>query len=250
MHHTETFEIIGAGVRKRRSKDDDYIWTLRNLDLTIYSGERLALVGNSGSGKTTLLRLLADLEKPDEGKILFEGQPISSYEPRSYRRKVGFVRQTPALFDKAVEDNFRFAFEASGGDYSREKAGDLLRKVGLDEKLLGAKSDTLSVGQAQRVSIARALAADPAVLLMDEPTSALDPHSAKSIVQLIENLSRELEITAVLVLHNLELAKRGTDRVALLQQGKIDSIGKTEEFFANPPTELARRFVEGEQIED
>ncbi len=250
MQDTGTFEIIGAGVRKRRSKDDDYIWILRNLDLKIYSGERLALVGNSGSGKTTLLRLLADLEKPYEGKILFEGQPIESYEPRSYRSKVGFVRQTPALFDKTVEDNFRFAFEASGGDFSPEKAGELIRKVGLNEKLLGAKSDTLSVGQAQRVSIARALAAEPVVLLMDEPTSALDPHAANSIVQLVENLTRELQLTAILVLHNLELAKKGTDRLALLHQGKIDSIGKTEDFFANPPTELARRFVDGEKIED
>jgi len=250
MHHSKTFELAGVGVQKRRSKDDEYVWILRDLDLTVFSGERLALVGNSGSGKTTLLRLLADLEKPDEGKILFEGQPIESNEPRQYRCRVGFVRQTPALFDKTVEDNFRFAFEASGGDFSREKAGELLRKVGLNEKLLGAKSDTLSVGQAQRVSIARAMATDPAVLLMDEPTSALDPHAANSIVQLVENLTRELELTAILVLHNLELAKKGTDRVALLHQGKIDSIGKTDDFFANPPTELARRFVNGEQIDN
>jgi ABC-type methionine transport system ATPase subunit len=250
MQNSVTFDIRGIGLKKRRSKDEEYSWILRNLDLIVHSGERLALVGNSGSGKTTLLRLLASLEPFSEGEILFEGKHIEELEPRNYRKTVGFVRQTSAMFDGTIEDNLRFAMEVSGAGFEREKAEKLLAKVGLDSKLLCAKSDTLSVGQAQRVSIARTLATEPQVLLMDEPTSALDPHSANAIVQLVENLAREMNITAILVLHNLELAKKGTDRIALLHCGKIDSFAPTADFFANPPTELARRFVNGELIDE
>ncbi len=250
MHHSETFDIRNVGVRKRRSKDEDYVWILRNLNLKVYTGERLALVGNSGSGKTTLFRLLADLEEPSEGDIVFESKPITSYDSREYRRRVGLVSQTPALFDGTVADNLLYAASASERGFSIEDARNLISRVGLEYKMLEAKTDTLSAGQAQRVSIARTLATEPSVLLMDEPTSALDPHSANAIVQLVEDLTRKMELTALLVLHDLQLARRGTDRVALLQGGKIDSIAKTDEFFTNSPTELARKFVNGEFIED
>lgn len=250
MHHSVTFDIRDVGVKKRRSKEEDYVWILRNLNLKIYTGERLAMVGNSGSGKTTFLRLLADLDQPSEGKILFEDNPIQAYEPRKYRRRVGFVQQTPSLFQGTVEDNLRFAAEAAERDFSRKKAESLMARAGLEPSLVDAKADTLSVGQAQRVSIARTMATEPTVLLMDEPTSALDPHSANAIVQLVEDLTRKMQLTAILVLHDLQLAKRGTDRVALLQGGKIDSVAPTEKFFSNPPTELARKFVNGEYIED
>jgi len=250
MHNSKTFELNKIGIRKRRSKSDDYVWILKGLDLNVYTGERLALVGDSGSGKTTLLRLMADLELPTEGEILFDGKSICDYNPREYRRSVGFVSQTPSLFDGDVENNLKFAFDTAGIQFYREKCESLLLQVGLDAKLLGAKSDTLSVGQAQRVSIARALATAPSVLLMDEPTSALDPRASNAIVQLVGNLTRNMNMTAVLVLHDLAFARRGTDRIALLADGKIDSCTPTEGFFREPPTELARRFVSGEPTDN
>ncbi len=245
MHHSKILELSGVGVRKRRSREDEYSWILRGLDLTVFAGERLALIGDSGSGKTTLLRVLADLEPIREGEILFNNTPVRDLNPSDYRRKVGLVQQTPALFDVDVEYNLQFAPKLENKEFSREELISLLAKVGLGEKLLGAKVETLSVGQAMRVAIARTLSMAPSVLLMDEPTSALDPLSSHKILELVKNLSREMAMTAVLVLHDMEFAKNGADRVALLHDGRIAACTGSKEFFSNPPTDLAKRFAEG-----
>jgi len=248
MHHRKIFELINVGRRKRRSAEEAYSCILRNLDLTVYAGERLGIVGSSGSGKTTLIRLLADLESPDEGQIFFDGKNIANFDPKEYRRLIGYVQQSPSLFDGTVEENLVFGSRLIGKESTTDKLKKLVQQVGLAEELLAAKINTLSVGQAQRVAIARALSVNPSVLLMDEPTSALDTAAARKIVELVKNLALEMELTVVMVLHDLEIAKSCTDRVALLADGKINSIGPSESFFRSPPTELAQRFAAGMEI--
>ncbi|RKZ29467.1 phosphate ABC transporter ATP-binding protein [bacterium] len=248
MHHRKVFELSGIGRKKRRSHYDDYKWILRNLDLDVFAGERLGLIGASGSGKTTLLRLLANLEPPDEGQILFDTKCIGNYNPSEYRRSIGFVQQTPSLFDGSVQDNLQFAPRLRNSELSDKELDALVYQVGLQKEILNAKSNSLSAGQAQRVAIARSLSVKPKALLMDEPTSALDPTAARRIVELVEKLAREMELTAIIVLHDLELARDSTDRIAFLANGKIDSCEKTSKFFENPPTELAERFIDGRSL--
>ncbi len=243
MHHIEIFKLKGVGRKKRRAKKDDYQWILRGIDLTIYAGERLALIGPSGSGKTTLLRSIADLEPIDDGEILFEGEPLQTIDPHEYRRNIGFVQQTPALFDGSVAENIRYGPRIFGEELSDDRVVEILKKVGLSADLADARSDELSIGQMQRVAIARSLSMEPNILLMDEPTSALDSNSANRIIRLVAGLAKEMELTAVIVLHDLAQARCGSDRVALLVDGRIDSVAGTEDFFENPPTEIAKRFL-------
>lgn len=249
MHHRKIFELSGIGRKKRRSREDDYNWILRNLDLNIYAGERLGLIGASGSGKTTLLRLLADLESPDEGRINFDDKHIEDYDPFEYRRLIGFVQQKPSLFDGSVRDNLQFAPRLLNSELPDDDLDALVHQIGIQKEILNAKANSLSAGQAQRVAVARSLSAKPKALLMDEPTSALDPTAARHIVELVEKLALEMELTAIIVLHDLELARGSTDRIALLANGKIDSCEKTGRFFETPPTELAERFIHGRLLE-
>jgi len=251
MHHLEMFKLKGVGRKKRRTKKDDYQWILRGIDLTIYAGERLALIGPSGSGKTTLLRSIADLEPIDEGEIIFEDRPLQTIDPHEYRRGIGFVQQTPALFDGSVAENIRYGPRIFGEEFNDDRVVEILRRVGLSAKnLADARSDALSIGQMQRVAIARSLSMEPKVLLMDEPTSALDSNSANRIIGLVAGLAKEMELTAVIVLHDLAQARGGSDRIALLVDGKIDSVAKTADFFKNPPTEIAKRFLKHEDISE
>ena len=249
MQHIEIFKLKDVGRKKRRAKKDDYRWILRGIDLTIYAGERLALIGPSGSGKTTLLRSIADLEPIDEGEILFKDKPLQTIDPHEYRRGIGFVQQTPALFDGSVAENIRYGPRIFGEELPDDRVVEILRRVGLsDESLADARSDALSIGQMQRVAIARSLSMEPKILLMDEPTSALDSNSANRIIGLVAGLAKEMELTAVIVLHDLAQARGGSDRIALLVDGGIDSVAGTEDFFENPPTETAKRFLKHEDI--
>lgn len=245
MSNRKVFEIESLGKKKRRSIHDPYKWVIRGLKLDIFAGERLGLIGQSGSGKTTLIRMLADLEMPDEGNIEYNGVLLEKYKPSEYRRSVGFVQQNPTLLDNTIEDNLDFGPKLFKKPLKREEMISILERVGLNGNLLSARAGSLSAGQVQRVAIARALAVKPNIILMDEPTSALDPTSARKIVRLVENLAEQMELTAVIVLHDLALAEGETDRLAFLHSGKIDSIAKTSEFFENPPSETARLFIEG-----
>jgi len=231
MPDKRILQIKNLGRKKRLSRDHNWVWILKDLDLDILEGERLGLIGISGSGKTTLLRIMADLESFDEGEILFKGKPIQEYSPVEYRKKIGFVHQKPTLFEGTVEYNLRYSSNLDGREMSPKEIDRLLESVGLHSQIAEAGINTLSMGQAQRVSIARALSAKPVMLVMDEPTSALDPSSTRKISNLIRRLSEDLSITIVIVLHDMSLARESSDRVALLENGKIADIDTTEEFF-------------------
>jgi putative ABC transport system ATP-binding protein len=159
-----------------------------------------AVVGQSGAGKTTLLRLLNRLDDPDEGVVLYEGRDVRTYDVLELRRRVQFVGQVPVTFAGTVSDNV-------GDDWS-----DLLARVGLAEELADRHADLLSVGEAQRMCLARALGRSPDCLLLDEPTSALDSSSKTAIERLVRSLADD-GLTVVMVTHEVRQAEEIADRV-------------------------------------
>lgn len=201
---------------------------VNDVTVEIYAGELLAVVGRSGSGKSSFLRLLNRLDEPTSGAVYLEGMDYRQIPPRELRRKIGMVTQRAFLFPGTVADNIRFGPRQRGEEMSAEAIEELLMQVGLPG--FGSRnSANLSGGEAQRVSLARALANSPAVLLLDEPTSALDQDARQGIELLIEKIVRQRRLTCVLVTHDRDQASRLADRVMVLDAGRIMNIGKTNE---------------------
>ena len=210
---------------------------LNGVSLKIPAGV-FVIVGPSGSGKSTLLRLLNRLSSPRSGKIFYENVPIEDYEVNELRRKVGMVFQKPILFDGTVADNIRYARSS----ITDEKVRELLELVGLPSDYFGRRWDELSIGESQRVCLARTLATEPDVLLLDEPTSALDPTATGTIEELM--LSFVPKISLVWVTHLMEKAERIGGQSAMIYRGKIHWAGSTKELkFVDD--KIVRKFVSG-----
>jgi putative ABC transport system ATP-binding protein len=188
-----------------------------------------AIVGPSGAGKSTLLRLLNRLADPDAGAIAYRGRPLTECEPLALRREVALVPQLPALLEGTVESNLRYAADLAGKELDSARC---LRLAGLDPEFAGRDVAKLSVGEQQRAMLARALAQEPAVLLLDEPTSALDHASRDAIEATLAELRRELEISIVLVSHDPEQARRLSDWVVRLEDGRAVGAGPLEQVLA------------------
>jgi ABC-type methionine transport system ATPase subunit len=203
-------------------------------------------VGPSGAGKSTLLRAVNRLVEPTAGEIRLDGVPTSAVDPLELRRRVGMVFQLPALFGETVEDAVLYGPRLAGRDRVAN-ADELLEKVGLDPDLKGRDPQSLSVGQQQRVSIARALALEPEVLLMDEPTSSLDDAARRRVEELVRELNERSGLTILLVSHDLSQVERVAHRVVLLVEGRSEGEWGKEEFFSvKVGNEKAKRFVHGE----
>jgi putative ABC transport system ATP-binding protein len=188
-----------------------------------------AIVGPSGAGKSTLLRLLNRLADPDAGTISHRGRPLAEHDPLALRREVSLVPQLPALLDGTVGSNIAYAARLAGKDAEAERC---LRLAGLPAEFAERDVSRLSVGEQQRAMLARALAQRPDVLLLDEPTSALD-HAARDAVEAtLAELRRELEISVVLVSHDLEQARRLGEWVVRLEAGRVVEAGPLSEVFA------------------
>jgi putative ABC transport system ATP-binding protein len=188
-----------------------------------------AIVGPSGAGKSTLLRLLNRLADPDTGTIAYRGKPLNGYEPLALRREVALVPQLPALLEGTVESNLRYAAELAGKQLDSARC---LGLAGLDPGFAGRDVAKLSVGEQQRAMLARALSQQPAVLLLDEPTSALDHAARDAIEATLDGLRRELEISVVLVSHDPEQARRLSDWVVRLEDGRTIEAGPVAEVMA------------------
>lgn len=213
------------------------------MTFAVQAGEVFSVVGPSGAGKSTLLRTINRLLEPTAGNIFLDGAPIEEIDPLELRRRIGMVFQLPALFGDTVEDTVLYGVRLTG---KRADLEHLLGLAGLAPSLASRNPQSLSVGQQQRVSIARALALEPEVLLMDEPTSALDQVARQRIEDLIGQLNKELGLTTVVVSHALDQVERIADRVVLLVDGRSEGEWSKEEFFGEGVGEKARRFVEGE----
>src|SRR5258707_484625 len=201
-----------------------------DVSVKVHSGELLAIAGSSGAGKSSFLRLLNRLDEPTSGAVSFEGVDYRQIAPRDLRRKVGMVMQRPFLFPGTVADNVRFGPWQRGEVLPDETVDRLLLQVGLPD-FASRNVANLSGGEAQRVSLARALANSPKVLLLDEPTSALDDESKAGIEMLIQKIMRETRLTCVMVTHDVAQAARMAGRVMFLDHGRMVRIGTAAEVF-------------------
>jgi ABC-type multidrug transport system fused ATPase/permease subunit len=194
---------------------------LNDVSVMVERGGALVLVGPSGSGKSTLLRCLNRLAEPTGGSVRFDGQDVRSLDPRDLRRRAALVMQTPVLFEGTVRDNLRVRPAGTPGDFSGASLTSALVEVGLDAGLLDRDAATLSGGEKQRVTIARALLRDPQALLLDEPTSALDPPNAALVVETVSRLRELRRLTIVAVTHQPELVRRLGACLLYLVRGEV-----------------------------
>ena len=220
---------------------------LGDVSLSIPSGELVALLGPSGSGKTTLLRIIAGLETPDSGRILFDGQDTTLSHVRE--RRVGFVFQHYALFKHmTVFDNVAFGLNVrpkstrpSKGEI-KDKVTHLLRLVQL-EGMASRYPAQLSGGQRQRIALARALAVEPQVLLLDEPFGALDAQVRAELRRWLRKLHDEIHVTSVFVTHDQEEALEVADRIVVMNKGKIEQSGTPDEVYEHPANPFVLNFL-------
>jgi ABC-type methionine transport system ATPase subunit len=206
------------------SRGQPAVTVLRDVSLDLARGDALTLVGPSGSGKSTLLRCLNRLVEPTAGMVRFEGRDVRALDPRELRRRVALVMQTPVLFEGSVRENLGYRPPGTPGDFSERRLQDAVAEVGLDGGLLDREAATLSGGEKQRVTIARALLGDPQALLLDEPASALDPPNAALVVEAISRLRERRSLSIVAVTHQLELVRRLGGRLAYLVRGRLEAI--------------------------
>ena len=218
-----------------------------NLNLTVPDGELVALLGPSGSGKTTLLRIMAGLEVPDRGSVLFHGKDATGSDVRD--RNVGFVFQHYALFNHlTIFENVAFGLrvrpKATRPDESaiREKVMGLLRLVQLDW-IADRHPHQLSGGQRQRIALARALAVEPQVLLLDEPFGALDAKVRKELRRWLRRLHDEVSVTSVFVTHDQDEAMEVADRVVVMNEGRIEQVGPPDEVYDRPASPFVLQFL-------
>lgn len=187
------------------------------------------VAGPSGSGKSTLLRLLNRLADPDSGQVLYEGHDLREREPLELRREVGLVPQLPALLEGTVADNVAYGPRLAGHSFDPRTC---LGLAGLDAGYAEREAAKLSVGEQQRVMLARALALEPRVLLLDEPTSALDEKARDAVEATLRELRESTSISTVLVTHDTEQAKRMADYVVRIDEGRVTEQGPAEEVLA------------------
>jgi tungstate transport system ATP-binding protein len=212
--------------------------------LTIKSGEVLAVVGPNGAGKSTLLLTLARLLKPERGELRFSRQPASAESDTAYRRRIALVMQDPLLFDTSVFDNVASGLKFRGvpKDEIRHKAPLWLERLGVGH-LAKRRAGQLSGGEAQRVSLARALILEPQLLLLDEPFSALDPPTRSRLLEDLGALLKETSTTTVFVTHDLTEAAQLGNRMAVVIGNRLRQVGDPEDVFASPADEEVKGFV-------
>jgi putative ABC transport system ATP-binding protein len=199
-----------------------------DVTVAVRTSSVLAVVGPSGAGKSSFLRLLNRLDEPTGGTVRFESRDYREFPPPELRRRIGMVTQTAFLFPGTIADNLRFGPLQQGIELPAETIDALLSQVGLAGRA-GEEVAHLSGGEAQRVSLARALATKPAVLLLDEPTSALDAEAKSEIERLILTVVRRNDLTCVMVSHDLAQAARVADQVMAMSKGRLTKIGTASE---------------------
>lgn len=224
-------------------------FALKDINLKIKQGEIFGVLGKSGAGKSTLLRSVNLLERPTTGQIIINGVDLTSLsltQLRAHRHKIGVVFQHYNLLEsRSVFGNISLPLEIMGASrtYIQNKVGELLELVGLSDKKNYFPAQ-LSGGQKQRVGIARALATNPQLLLCDEATSALDTEATHSVLNLIKKINRDLDLTVLLITHELDVVKRICDRVGIMDQGSLVELDSTVTIFSNPQNQVTKQLIQ------
>lgn len=227
---------------------DHQVEALKNINLTINDGEVYGIIGMSGAGKSTLVRCINMLERPTEGDVIIDGKVMNNLSPKELRQartEIAMIFQSfNLLMQRNCLDNICFPLELAGVKRSEavKRAKELLDVVGLPDKAKSYPSQ-LSGGQQQRIAIARALAVNPKVLLCDEATSALDPKTTHSILELIRDINKKLNITVIIITHQMSVVEQVCDKVAILDHGTVAEVGIVSEVFSHPQSDAAKRLV-------
>lgn len=236
-------------VTKKFNSKNGVLTAVDQVNLTINDGEIYGIIGYSGAGKSTMIRLLNGLEKPTSGSIVVNGANITQIKGaklRTARHKISMIFQHfNLLWSRTVEENIAFTLEIAGvkKEQRSERVKQLIELVGLQGREKSYPSQ-LSGGQKQRVGIARALANEPEVLLCDEATSALDPETTDAILDLLVNINERLNITIVLITHEMHVIRKICNRVAVMEAGKIVEEGDVLEVFESPKEAVTQKFVQ------
>jgi len=236
VHYT----LRGGLARRAHGKKTEILRAVDGVDLELAHGETLALVGESGCGKTTLGRAIVGLCDPTSGSVSYRGESLTSKRERSKRRRIQMVFQdpysslNPRMTVKQTLAELLKAHEIVPKDGIDARCGELLELVGLSPRVLDAHPRQFSGGQRQRVAIARALALEPELLIADEPVSALDVSVQATVLNLLEELKEKLQLTVMLIAHNMAVVRHVADRVAVMYLGRIVEQAETDELFTNP----------------
>ena len=222
----------------------------KDASLDVYTGETLAIIGESGSGKSVFLKMLIGLLETDEGEILFKGDRIGDMDSdglQKLHRQVGYVFQNDALFDSMpIVENVGYAMREhtnASDEEIRARAKVCMEMVGLKQHVLDLYPASLSGGMRKRAALARAIAIEPEVILYDEPTQGLDPQNITRIAEMIEALQRDLQVTSVVVTHDLRTAFGVSNRIVMLDDQRFQYEGTPEEMMMSPETAV-REFID------
>ncbi|OXS25000.1 MAG: hypothetical protein BI182_16135 [Acetobacterium sp. MES1] len=219
---------------------------IRHLSLTVSQGEFVVLIGPSGCGKTTLLKMMNGLIKPDSGEIRIKGKELKAWDPITLKRNIGYVIQQVGLFPHlTIEKNIAYALDIQKASETvkKERARELIQLVGLEENYLAKYPNELSGGQKQRVGIARALAADPEIILMDEPLGAVDQINRGVLQDEIIRIYQTLNKTIVFVTHDIEEAIKLGTKIVVMNQGEIMEMGSRDAIVFHSKSHFADDFI-------
>lgn len=248
-------EIVIENLYKSFDTKDGTVEALKNVNLSIESGDIYGIIGMSGAGKSTLVRCINFLEVPTKGRVLINGKSLGDYASRELRKQredIGMIFQHfNLLMQKNVLENVCFPLYIQGKSKkdARKRAKELLDIVGLGDRT-GAFPAQLSGGQKQRVAIARALASDPKILLCDEATSALDPQTTSSILALLKDINQRFNITIVIITHQMSVVREICSHVAIVKGGEVAEQGTVEDIFTHPQTAVARELLKNDVGDD
>lgn len=248
-------EIVIENLYKSFDTKDGTVEALKNVNLSIESGDIYGIIGMSGAGKSTLVRCINFLEVPTKGRVLINGKSLGDYTSRELRKQredIGMIFQHfNLLMQKNVLENVCFPLYIQGKSKkdARKRAKELLDIVGLGDRT-GAFPAQLSGGQKQRVAIARELASDPKILLCDEATSALDPQTTSSILALLKDINQRFNITIVIITHQMSVVREICSHVAIVKGGEVAEQGTVEDIFTHPKTAVARELLKNDVGDD
>ncbi|WP_428770981.1 methionine ABC transporter ATP-binding protein [Treponema sp. HNW] len=247
--------ILLDSLTKTYAAGNGDIHAVQNVSLLIPSNTVYGIIGKSGAGKSTLVRLISLLEKPDSGSVLYDDVRVDNSDKKTLierRRRIGMIFQNFNLFgSRTAGENIAYPMEIVGASkqYIKTRTAELLHLVGLDGREK-APISTLSGGQKQRIAIARALANKPDILFCDEATSALDPQTTRSILLLIRSIQKQMNLTVVMITHQMEVVRDICTHVAVLDEGRVAEYGTVTDIFSRPKTAVTKDFLANLAVSD